>query len=96
MSPPSAPEHQVVAVAEAGGDARLGDDTLHYALGSQGADHGVPCVVEHAFDVAARPFALCPNGRIAAVRGIAASDRFLRLNEGWREYVPDPPLVAEW
>lgn len=52
------PERQVVAVAGADGGAELGYDTLLYALGSHGDDHGVPGVAEHAFDVAARPSAL--------------------------------------
>ncbi|MEU2109355.1 FAD-dependent oxidoreductase [Streptomyces sp. NPDC019507] len=52
------PELQVVAVADADGGGELGYDTLVYALGSHGADHGVPGVAEHAFDVAARPSAL--------------------------------------
>ncbi|MBW8802010.1 MAG: FAD-dependent oxidoreductase [Streptomyces sp.] len=52
------PERQVVAVADADGGGELGYDTLLYALGSHGADHGVPGVAEHAFDVARRPSAL--------------------------------------
>jgi NADH dehydrogenase FAD-containing subunit len=52
------PDRQVVAVADAEGGGELGYDTLVYALGSHGADHGVPGVAEHAFDVAARPSAL--------------------------------------
>ncbi len=52
------PERQVVAVTGAGGATELGYDTLLYALGSHGEDHGVPGVAEHAFDVAARPSAL--------------------------------------
>ncbi|MCC3777507.1 NAD(P)/FAD-dependent oxidoreductase [Streptomyces sp. UNOB3_S3] len=53
------PERQAVAVADAaGGVGELGYDTLLYALGSHVADHGVPGVAEHAFDVAGRPSAL--------------------------------------
>ncbi|MDI2130128.1 NAD(P)/FAD-dependent oxidoreductase [Yinghuangia seranimata] len=52
------PERQVVAVADADGGGELGYDTLVYALGSHVADHGVPGVAEHAFDVAGRPSAL--------------------------------------
>lgn len=52
------PERQVVAVADADGGGELGYDTLLYALGSHGADHGFPGVAEHAFDVARRPSAL--------------------------------------
>ncbi|GAA2750652.1 NAD(P)/FAD-dependent oxidoreductase [Kitasatospora cinereorecta] len=53
------PERQIVAVAGADGrDGELGYDTLLYALGSHGADHGVPGVAEHVFDIASRPSAL--------------------------------------
>ncbi|AVV45152.1 oxidoreductase [Streptomyces sp. P3] len=52
------PERQVVAVADADGGGELGYDTLLYALGSHAADHGVPGVAEHAFDVTGRPSAL--------------------------------------
>ncbi|MBX7554436.1 FAD-dependent oxidoreductase [Streptomyces sp. tea 10] len=52
------PKRQVVAVADADGGGELGYDTLLYALGSHGADHGVPGVAVHAFDVASRPSAL--------------------------------------
>lgn len=52
------PEHQVVTVADAGGGGELGYDTLVYALGSHVADHGVPGVTEHAFNIAGRPSAL--------------------------------------
>ncbi|MFG2729879.1 NAD(P)/FAD-dependent oxidoreductase [Streptomyces canus] len=52
------PERQVVAVADAEGGGELGYDTLLYALGSHAADHGVPGVAEHAFDVSSRPAAL--------------------------------------
>ncbi|MFG2459538.1 NAD(P)/FAD-dependent oxidoreductase [Streptomyces sp. NPDC048523] len=52
------PERQVVAVADADGGGELGYDTLLYALGSHAADHGVPGVAEHAFDVSSRPAAL--------------------------------------
>jgi NADH:ubiquinone reductase (H+-translocating) len=52
------PERRVVAVADAGGGGELGYDTLVHALGSHVADHGVPGVAEHAFDVTSRPAAL--------------------------------------
>ncbi|NUP41842.1 MAG: FAD-dependent oxidoreductase [Streptomyces sp.] len=52
------PERQAVAVANADGGGELGYDTLVYALGSHGDDHGVPGAAEHAFDIAARPSAL--------------------------------------
>ncbi|MEV5893919.1 NAD(P)/FAD-dependent oxidoreductase [Nonomuraea fuscirosea] len=62
------PVRQVVAVTdtdtdtdaegEGEGGGELGYDTLVYALGSRVADHGVPGVAEHAFDVTGRPSAL--------------------------------------
>ncbi|GHC69015.1 NAD(P)/FAD-dependent oxidoreductase [Streptomyces flavofungini] len=52
------PECRTVTVTGADGDAELGYDTLLYTLGSRAADHGVPGVAEHAFDVAGRPSAL--------------------------------------
>ncbi|MGW0418220.1 NAD(P)/FAD-dependent oxidoreductase [Streptomyces sp. NPDC003015] len=52
------PGRQVVAVADADGGGELGYDTLLYALGSHAADHGVPGVAEHAFDISSRPAAL--------------------------------------
>ncbi|MGW0754121.1 NAD(P)/FAD-dependent oxidoreductase [Streptomyces sp. NPDC002587] len=52
------PERRVVAVAGPDGGGELGYDTLLYALGSHAADHGVPGVPEHAFDVTGRPSAL--------------------------------------
>ncbi|WP_369254581.1 NAD(P)/FAD-dependent oxidoreductase [Streptomyces sp. R35] len=52
------PERQLVAVADADGGGELGYDTLVYALGSHGNDHGIHGAAEHAFDIAARPSAL--------------------------------------
>ncbi|MFI6283352.1 NAD(P)/FAD-dependent oxidoreductase [Streptomyces sp. NPDC051018] len=52
------PERRVVALADDEGGGELGYDTLVYALGSHVADHGVPGVAEHAFDVTGRPSAL--------------------------------------
>ncbi|WP_433126289.1 NAD(P)/FAD-dependent oxidoreductase [Micromonospora sp. CA-240977] len=40
-------------------------DTLVYALGSASADHGVPGVAEHAYDIAGRPSALRLRDRLA-------------------------------
>ncbi|WP_405529739.1 FAD-dependent oxidoreductase [Streptomyces canus] len=52
------PERKSVVVTGEDGDGELGYDTLLYTLGSRVADHGVPGVAEHAFDVAGRPSAL--------------------------------------
>ncbi|MFF4125719.1 hypothetical protein ACFYYP_19525 [Microbispora rosea] len=42
------------------GGETLAYDTLVYALGSAGADHGVPGVAEHAYNVAgSRPLSGC-------------------------------------
>ncbi|MEV0151959.1 MULTISPECIES: FAD-dependent oxidoreductase [unclassified Nonomuraea] len=48
-------------------DGEIGYDTLVHALGSHGADHGVPGVAEHAFDVASRPAALRLRERLAGL-----------------------------
>ncbi|WP_336320514.1 NAD(P)/FAD-dependent oxidoreductase [Streptomyces lavendofoliae] len=52
------PGRRTVALDDGHGGGRLGYDTLVHALGSHGADHGVPGVTEYAFDVSARPSAL--------------------------------------
>ncbi|MCP2337445.1 NAD(P)/FAD-dependent oxidoreductase [Actinomadura rupiterrae] len=63
------PERQVVAVADADGGGELGYDTLLYALGSRVAEHGVPGVAEHAFNVAARPSAIRLRTRLDELDG---------------------------
>ncbi|HZF90496.1 NAD(P)/FAD-dependent oxidoreductase [Streptomyces sp.] len=63
------PERRVVAVADAAGGGELGYDTLLYALGSHVADHGVPGVTEHAFDVTGRPSALRLRERLDGLDG---------------------------
>ncbi|MEU3609592.1 FAD-dependent oxidoreductase [Streptomyces sp. NPDC035033] len=63
------PERRTVTVADADGGAELGYDTLFHALGSRGADHGVPGVAEHAFDVATRPSALRLRERLGDLAG---------------------------
>ncbi|WP_406858875.1 FAD-dependent oxidoreductase [Streptomyces sp. HUAS MG47] len=67
------PERRVVEVADAGGGAEVGYDTLLYALGSHGAVHGVPGAAEYAFDISGRPSALRLRERLdslgAAGRG---------------------------
>ena len=63
------PERQIVVVADANGDGELGYDTLVYTLGSHVADHGVPGVAEHAFDVTSRPSALRLRERLNSLGG---------------------------
>ncbi|WP_405652188.1 NAD(P)/FAD-dependent oxidoreductase [Streptomyces sp. NBC_00019] len=57
-------ERRTVAVTGEDGDGELGYDSLLYTLGSRAADHGVPGVAEHAFDVAGRPSALRLRARL--------------------------------
>ena len=52
------PERSTVAVTDGYGHDQLAYDTLLYTLGSRIADHGVPGVTEHAFDVTSRASAL--------------------------------------
>ncbi|GIG64683.1 NAD(P)/FAD-dependent oxidoreductase [Phytomonospora endophytica] len=61
------PDRRTVTVADSGGGAELGYDTLLYTLGSHVADHGVAGVREHAFNVAARPSALRLRDRLDAL-----------------------------
>ncbi|WP_040789403.1 NAD(P)/FAD-dependent oxidoreductase [Nocardia paucivorans] len=49
---------RTVTVTDGSGTEHLEYDTLLYALGSAGDDHGVPGAAEHAFHVAERPSAL--------------------------------------
>lgn len=52
------PDRRTVTVTDADGADEIAYDTLLYALGSSAADHGVPGVAEHAYDVARRAAAL--------------------------------------
>lgn len=63
------PERRTVAVTGEDGDGEPGYDTLLYTLGSRVADHGVPGVAEHAFDVAGRPSALRLRARLDMLGG---------------------------
>ncbi|MEW2330605.1 FAD-dependent oxidoreductase [Micromonospora chersina] len=76
------PERQVVAVADAEGGSELGYDTLVYALGSRGDDCGVPGVVEHAFDIAARPSALRLRERLDSLGRRRGGGRVLVVGDG--------------
>ncbi|MEU2654997.1 FAD-dependent oxidoreductase [Streptomyces sp. NPDC007325] len=79
------PERRVVTVADAEGGGDLGYDTLVHALGSHVADHGVPGVAEHAFDVASRP---------AALRLRAHLDHLARRPEGGKVLVVGDGLTG--
>ncbi|HEX2132997.1 MAG TPA: FAD-dependent oxidoreductase [Actinophytocola sp.] len=57
-------DDRTVTVTDEQGTHRLAYDTLLYSLGSTTADHGVPGVAEHAFDVNGRPAALRLRGRL--------------------------------
>ncbi|MFG2335588.1 NAD(P)/FAD-dependent oxidoreductase [Streptomyces yangpuensis] len=76
------PERHIVAVADADGGGELGYDTLVYALGSHGADHGVPGVAEHAFDIAARPTALRLRKRLDSLDGRDGGRSVLVVGDG--------------
>ncbi|MFJ7157842.1 NAD(P)/FAD-dependent oxidoreductase [Streptomyces sp. NPDC101118] len=76
------PERHVVAVTGADGPAELRYDTLLYALGSHAADHGVPGVAEHAFDVAGRPSALRLRTRLDALEARAGGGQVLVVGDG--------------
>ncbi|MFD7459286.1 MULTISPECIES: NAD(P)/FAD-dependent oxidoreductase [unclassified Streptomyces] len=76
------PERQVVTVADADGGGDLGYDTLLYALGSHVADHGVPGVAEHAFDVAGRPSALRLREHLDGLGRRGEGGRVLVVGEG--------------
>lgn len=80
------PERRTVAVTgedrgdgDDRSDGELAYDTLLYTLGSAVADHGVPGVAEHAFDVAGRPSALRLRERLA---GLGPGGTVLVVGEG--------------
>ncbi|MET7438817.1 FAD-dependent oxidoreductase, partial [Streptomyces sp. NPDC005568] len=58
-------DRKTVTVEGAQGTAELPYDTLVYAIGSRGADHGVPGVAEHAHQIAGRTGALELRERLA-------------------------------
>ncbi|MGV9697645.1 NAD(P)/FAD-dependent oxidoreductase [Streptomyces sp. NPDC003470] len=77
------PERRVVALADAAyGDGELGYDTLVYALGSRGDDHGVPGASEHAFDIASRPSALRLRERLDSLGGRGESRSVVVVGDG--------------
>ncbi|MDF5755132.1 FAD-dependent oxidoreductase [Spongiactinospora sp. TRM90649] len=77
------PERQVVALTDAdGGGGELGYDTLLYALGSHVADHGVPGVTEHAFNVTGRPPALRLREHLDGLDGRGEGGNVLIVGDG--------------
>ncbi|MET7373957.1 NAD(P)/FAD-dependent oxidoreductase [Micromonospora arida] len=58
-------DRRTVTLADDNGIDEITYDTLVYALGSVTADHGVPGVAEHAYDIAGRPSALRLRDRLA-------------------------------
>ncbi|MFB8247746.1 NAD(P)/FAD-dependent oxidoreductase [Streptomyces sp. NPDC055952] len=77
-----APERRVVTVAGGDGGGEFGYDTLVYALGSHGADHGVPGVAEHAFDVAGRPSALRLRERLDGLEARGEGGKVVVVGDG--------------
>ncbi|KQX57369.1 MULTISPECIES: FAD-dependent oxidoreductase [unclassified Streptomyces] len=73
------PERRTVAVEGGEGARELPYDTLLHALGSSVADHGVPGVAEHAFDVTGRDSALRLRERLA---DLSAGGTVLVVGEG--------------
>ncbi|MFF4778599.1 sigma-70 family RNA polymerase sigma factor [Microtetraspora fusca] len=69
-----------------------GTPAIHYAL-----VNGAPAILFVLGDqvVGAVAFDIT-GGKIATVRGIAASTRLARLTESWRRHEPDTPLIARW
>lgn len=57
-------DRRTVALADGNGTDEIAYDTLVYALGSTAADHGVPGVAEHAYDIAGRPATLRTRDRL--------------------------------
>ncbi|MFC8274589.1 NAD(P)/FAD-dependent oxidoreductase [Streptomyces sp. NPDC057271] len=76
------PERRVVTVADTDGGGEVGYDTLVYALGSHGADHGVPGVAEHAFDVAGRPSALRLRDRLDGLEARGEGGKVVVVGDG--------------
>ncbi|GAA1563813.1 sigma-70 family RNA polymerase sigma factor [Actinomadura kijaniata] len=69
-----------------------GTPAVHYAL-----VNGAPAILVVLGDrvVGAVAFDIA-NGKVAAVRGIAAPTRLVRLSEAWRQREPDMPIIPEW
>jgi NADH dehydrogenase len=72
-------ERRTVALVDENGADEIAYDTLVYALGSAVADHGVPGVREHAYDVAGKRSALRLRERLG---GLAAGGTVLVVGGG--------------
>jgi NADH dehydrogenase FAD-containing subunit len=57
-------DRKTVALVDEHGADEIAYDTLVYALGSAAADHGVPGVAEHAYDIAGKQSALRLRARL--------------------------------
>ncbi len=77
------PEHRIISVADGDGGGEIEYDTLLYALGSRVADHGVPGVAEHAYDVAGRPSALRLRERLDTLEQQADVGTVLVVGDGF-------------
>ncbi|MFD5098618.1 sigma-70 family RNA polymerase sigma factor [Streptomyces albidochromogenes] len=69
-----------------------GDPTFHSAL-----VNGSPAVLAVVADrvVGVVVFEVS-DGKVASLRGMAAAARLVRLNEAWRQYEPDAPVIDAW
>lgn len=69
-----------------------GSPALHIAL-----VNGSPAVLAVVDDrvVGAVVFEVS-DGKVASLRGIAAADRLMRLNQAWRQHEPDAPVITAW
>ncbi|MET8282571.1 FAD-dependent oxidoreductase [Micromonospora sp. NPDC005174] len=72
-------DRRTVALTDEQGADEIAYDTLVYALGSTAAEHGVPGVAEHAYDIAGRPAALRLRDRLAH---LTAGQRVLVVGGG--------------
>lgn len=69
-----------------------GSPAMHIAL-----VNGSPAVIAVVEDrvVGAVAFEVS-DGKVASLRGIAAADRLVRLNEAWRQHESDAPVINAW
>ncbi|MFG1882345.1 NAD(P)/FAD-dependent oxidoreductase [Micromonospora sp. NPDC049102] len=72
-------DRRTVALTDEQGADEIAYDTLVYALGSTAAEHGVPGVAEHAYDIAGRPSALRLRDRLVH---LTAGQRVLVVGGG--------------